>query len=418
MEEMDVLGYLKSRQNELERVKHPFANRSLAFRYLYSYGVGVLALGSMKSMTELTDKYEFFLGCIALPREQRERIITDINNYFELRLTDCVRMIRTKEVQYCFMADLFKLYNITVWAKEYCEKIIENFIQSFHMSEPEIAFLKSFNDATVKQDVDRARRCYDDFRSQGFDISYKILKYFFPEFHDMDVYQDIVIHAGKTLRLDKVTKISGNILVERGGSLLFDGADVTIDGAIEVCGGRFQLLDTKLLVHSCSRDFFLSIQDAAVVRIENSTIDCNGECGFLSQNSGRLLVEESEFNRSRRKRMIEFSGRYARILRSSFADAEAGFFLASGFSQIVIEKCEFIQAYAEYGGAIFSDSVDNVIVRDSAFHSCNAKYLGSAIYFKYQKLGQVVRDCVFGKCEPAESMMFNVYEDDFELKIR
>ena len=57
MEEMDVLKYLKSRQNELERVNHPFANRSLNFRYLYSYGVAVLAIGNMKSMSELDGRF-------------------------------------------------------------------------------------------------------------------------------------------------------------------------------------------------------------------------------------------------------------------------------------------------------------------------------------------------------------------------
>ena len=116
MEGMDVLGYLKSRQNELERVNHPLAGRSLNFRYLYSYGVGVLALGSMKSMTELQDRYDYFLECIALPREERERIITDINNHFEFRLIECIRALRTKAVQYCFLVDLYRLYNIASWS--------------------------------------------------------------------------------------------------------------------------------------------------------------------------------------------------------------------------------------------------------------------------------------------------------------
>ena len=87
MEGMDILGYLKSRQNELERVNHPMSNRSLNFRYLYSYGVGVLALGSMKSMTELQDKFNYFIECIALPKEQRDKILIDINNHFEFRVS-------------------------------------------------------------------------------------------------------------------------------------------------------------------------------------------------------------------------------------------------------------------------------------------------------------------------------------------
>lgn len=418
MEEMDVLGYLKSRQNELERVNHPFVNRSLNFRYLYSYGVGVLALGNMKSMSELRDRFEYFLECIALPKEQREKIIVDINNHFEFRLTECVKVLKTKEVQYCFMADLYQLYNLAVWSMEYCEKIIENYLQIFHTSEPEMAFFKEFNDAAVKRDENRARECYHRFREMGFDISYKILQYFFPEFTDEDVYHDITVLAGKTLYLDKPTRIEGDIVVERGGSLLFDGADVTMKGSITVDGGRIRLRNTRLYIEHCAKSVFLVVRDAAVVRIENSVIDCNNQCGFLKQNSGRLLVEEAEFVRSSQRRMIEFLGTYAQILRSSFSEGGAGFVLASVSSQMRLANCDFFQATADYGGAFFSDSIDNITIQECSFRSCHAKYLGAAVYFKYQKLGQVVKDCIYRKCEPEESTVFNVYQDDFELKVR
>ena len=59
------------------------------------------------------------------------------------------------------------------------------------------------------------------------------------------MYQDIYIEAGKTLVLDKPTRIDGNVLVERGGSLLVDGADITIRGNIRVNGGRIQLCNSK-----------------------------------------------------------------------------------------------------------------------------------------------------------------------------
>lgn len=418
MEGMDVLGYLKSRQNELERVNHPLAGRSLRFRYLYSYGVGVLALGNMKSMTELQDRFDYFLECIALPKEQRGKIIIDINNHFEFRLAECIRVLRTKEVQYCFLTDLYRLYNLADWSVEYCEKVMENYIQIFHTSEPEIAFFKAFNAATVKHDVEKARECYHRFRDAGFDISYAILKYFFPEFQDEDTYGSIVVEPGKTLLFDKPAKIQGNIIVERGGSLLFAGADVVIAGAVLIAGGRVCFQDTKVTVEECGKQFFLTIQDAAVVRIENSFLDCTGKCGFLRQNSGRLLIEESEFHRSGIRRMIEFSGTYARIHNTSFSEGENGFILAGGSSQMQVINCDFYQGAAEYGGAFYSDSIDNILLQRCSFRSCSARYLGAAVYFKYQKLGQVVKDCICRMCGPEESAVFNVYEDDFELKVR
>ena len=68
-----------------------------------------------------------------------------------------------------------------------------------------------------------------------------------------------------------------------------------MDGAVLVDGGRIRFKDTKLYIGHCEREFFLTVRDAAIVRIENSVIDCNGQCGFLRQKAGRLLIEETEF---------------------------------------------------------------------------------------------------------------------------
>ena len=415
---MDVLGYLKSRQNELERVNHPLSGRSVAFRYLYSFGVGILALGSMKSITDLQEQYEYFLECIALPREQRDRILPDLNNRFEFRLTECMKILRTKEVQYCFMTDLYKLYNLAMWSLEYCTQVIENFVQIFHMSENEIEFFQSFNRAAVQRNLEEARRIYRRFQQEGLDISYETLQYFYPGFEESDTYSDVVVELGKTLIIDKPTVIQGNIRVERGGSLLFRRAEVRMSGSIFVDGGRIQMQNTKILVEECDAPVFLSIKDAAVVRVENSAIDCNFCCGFLRQNSGRLFITESEFSHSDGRRMISFSGIDARILHSSFIQGRKGFLKLSGSARLEMMQCDFLDCYEEYGGSIYSDSVDDVVIQECSFRNCRAKYLGAAIYFKYQKLGQVVKDCVHRMCVPEESQVFNSYSDDFLRKVR
>lgn len=415
---MDILGYLKSRSNELERVNHPFASRSLGFRYLYAYGIGVLALGNMKSMTELTDRYQFFLECIALPKEQREKILVDINNNFEFRLAETIKILRTKEVQYCFVLDLYSLYALAVWSMEYCEKVMENYRQIFHMSETEVAFFRDFHEAVQKKNVEYARDLYRDFRNSGFDIRYKMLQYFFPEFEMQDRYKSVTASLGKTVLIDKPTIIEGDILVERGGSLLFTDADVQIRGSILVDGGRVQILDSRLSVEQCGASEFLRVKDAAVVQIDGSSIDCNYQCGFLKQNTGRLLVNETEFLHSAHARMIDFTGADAKFAHCSFMEGRLGFIHVSKNAALMMIECDFFRAYAEYGAAIYSDSLDNVSLTKCMFRNCKVRYLGAAVYFRYQKLGQVVKECVCRNCEPETDAVFNTYEDDFVLKIR
>ena len=76
---MDVLAYLKQRQNELEKKRHPLSDRDSSFRYLYAFGVSVMTMGDMKAITELQDRFQFFLECLSIPAEQREQLMTDIN---------------------------------------------------------------------------------------------------------------------------------------------------------------------------------------------------------------------------------------------------------------------------------------------------------------------------------------------------
>ncbi|MDD7403769.1 MAG: right-handed parallel beta-helix repeat-containing protein, partial [bacterium] len=220
-------------------------------------------------------------------------------------------------------------------------------------------------------------------------------------------YQDIYIEAGKTLVLDKPTRIDGNVLVERGGSLLVDGADITIRGNIRVNGGRIQLCNSKWKIEKCDAGYFLKVTDAAVVKIENSIVDCKAQCGFLKQTAGRLLIEESEFCHSQKERMIVFDGWYAQITRSTFRDGKAGFISVFGASQVQITNCDFSGAESDYGSAVYSESIDNVTITESAFRECRAKYLGAAVYFKYDKLGQRVMQPVLYDCEPADSAIFN-----------
>ena len=197
---MDVLAYLKQRQNELEKKRHPLSDRDSSFRYLYAFGVSVMTMGDMKAITELQDRFQFFLECLSIPAEQREQLMTDINDHFEYRLSECIRILKTKEVQYCFFCDLYHLMQNVVWAESYCKKVLRNYFDIFHMSEHEIAFFEQFSKAAMQKDLNRAKELYHEFLEEGFDISYRTLRYFYPEFEEEDFFRDIIVKAGKTFQ--------------------------------------------------------------------------------------------------------------------------------------------------------------------------------------------------------------------------
>ena len=142
---MDILEYLKKRQSELEYKGHPMSEKDEGFKYLYCYGLGVMAVGNLRAVTELQACYDKILGSICISQKNRNQIIIDINNYFDFRIAEFFKRINSKEMQYCFMADIYKLYRLSLWSQDYCKGILDNYLKVFRFSDAECNFFENFN---------------------------------------------------------------------------------------------------------------------------------------------------------------------------------------------------------------------------------------------------------------------------------
>ena len=145
----DILGYLKKRQSELEKVSHPMVRYDDSFRYLYAFGLGVMALGNMKAMKELQEYFESLSVRLCISEKGREQIITDINNYFDFRLTECIEKVRETCIRY-----ISYLYGRRIIVKRYL--IIINRYSGFQISRE--IFLKHLVRVLKKRILKRQRK--------------------------------------------------------------------------------------------------------------------------------------------------------------------------------------------------------------------------------------------------------------------
>ena len=390
---------------------HPFWKKNRDFKYIYCFGIGVMSMGHMKSITETQQEFERLLRCIRLEQEDREQIFYDINNSFEQRIEEVFSHVRTKEEQYCFVLDLYQILGITSWAKPYCSQVLENYLQIFQLSAMERIFFQEFAKAKQEQDLEGARKAYQCLAEEGYCVRYDFLTWFYPEFSMEERYQDVVVPAGKTVLLDKPTRIIGNVFVERGGSLLIHGASLQMQGCVFVQGGRIQIDHGDIQVLSGRGTYWLNLEDTAVVTITDTVIDCHGCCGVLQQNTGLLLMEDSWFRNTAYQRAVTFSGQSICVKHTRFWDGGCGGIALKGAAHARLSKCEFKNVSAEYGGAVYSETIEDVLLEQSSFVNCRAKYLGSAVYFKHQKLGQNIKECRCSECVPEDSAFFNQIEN-------
>ena len=371
---------------------HPFWKKNSSFQYTYCFGLGVMSMGHMKSIMETQDFFEEILRAIHLPES--------VDKVFAL--------LRGKEEQYCFTLDLYSLLRRAAWAKEYCSAVLEDYLQVFQFSGAERAFFQEFDKCMRDQNEKGAREAVQKFSEEGYHIRYDFLTWFYPRFYMEKQYHGMRIRDGETVVLDCPTIIHGDIEVDKGGSLLIHGADMQMDGRVVVHGGRFQADHGHIEITECISDYWLSIEGAAVVMLTDTSVDCKGKCGLLKQTTGYLLINDGWIRRTAGARAISFEGDAVRIHNTHFSMCADGMVSIQGSASAELVNCEFQEGTAEYGGAVYADTIHDVLLEQCTFQSCRAKYLAAAVYFKFQKLGQRVENCQCMDCDPPENVFFNV----------
>ena len=100
---------MEREENKGSLVPHPMRERSAAYRYRYCFGLGVLAMGNMRAITELQPYYERLLRQLLPDQDQYARIITDINNDLERHLELVRQTVCDRVDQCCFLMDIYKM---------------------------------------------------------------------------------------------------------------------------------------------------------------------------------------------------------------------------------------------------------------------------------------------------------------------
>lgn len=409
---MEFIDFFRDKSVEKNKIVHPFVDTNYTFKYLYCFGLGVLACGHMKAITELKQAFHMILENIQLSEQYQERIMIDINNNFDYKINHVFEILDTKEKQYIFAADLYFLSSMSLWSQSYCEKVIEIYMNIFQLSKEERRFFEQFVTASKKNNLEQARSIYNEFVKNGYSINYKLLKYMCNNFILEERYGDMVLEKGEVLLIDKPTTIVGDILVRNGSSLTIDGGELRIGGNILVDGGRILIKHAKINVASSSYQSFIKVTNTALVLIEDSIIDCNFNCSIIEQEMGNLIIRDSKLLHCKMSYGIEFKGQTVTITNTNIEDCISGGIRVLGDSVLNIEHCGFYNCESDHGGAIYFDSMYDARIKNTIFKNCRAKYIGGAVYFTNKKYGQDINNCETVQCIPEENVIFNYFSDE------
>lgn len=407
---MALLDLLKEKKNETKVGIHPFVSEDDSFKYLYCFGLGVMVAGSERVYKDAKPIFEAILDALQMHENYKQRILEESLDDFDLNIDDVFLAMDTKEKQYCFLGDLLRMSVMTSWGKGYCDEIIHIYGEAFGITKEELSFLRNFWSFSLKKQSEEAVLCYNQFRNSGYYISFKILSYLYPSIILKEKYKNLVIEAGEKIIMDKPTSIFGTVHVRNGGSLMIHSGAISLYGTIVVEGGRLDIRNSRIQIKEKERkEAAILIEDCGVIFIEHSRILGNYSCGLINQKKGHLIIRDSKLKYADNMAAVVFTGKSFTMKRVKIEDCKKGGIRNSENSRLTVSSCQFISCTAEHGGAIHSDTTEDVQILNSNFLKCRAEFIAPAIYFSYKKYGQVVKGCTFLQCEPQENLVYNNY---------
>ena len=418
---MNVLDYLAKKKNNLVPHTHPFAQSTENFKYNYCFGLSVLVYGYKDQMSPTLDCFSSILNRIQLDEQIQKNLPFFVKNNFDLKINDVFRKIDTKDAQYCFIADLYRLSFFGLISPTYSHDIIEGYTQVFNFSQSEKLFLKEFTDlafqtlSELQKDtlsyydtkLESATLLYRNFKTSGYEISSPILEYIYPGFCISTDITDFVLNDGSVHRYESKLHVAGNIIVSNCSTLIIEHANVLVEGSILVENGKIIFKHSDLLVKQANTKHLITVKKSPAIIIEDSHIDCNRQCAFLCQDSGHLKLNNVTLKNTITDYGISFSGSSAEIDASTFDHCDAGAIFNQAQKDLFIGASTFTNCNSVRGGAILSQSLSDTTIYDCTFKNCHARYLGGAVYFDHLKYGQNVSKCNFENCTPAEKYVFN-----------
>lgn len=402
---------MEREENKGSLVPHPMRERSAAYRYRYCFGLGVLAMGNMRAITELQPYYERLLRQLLPDQDQYARIITDINNDLERHLELVRQTVCDRVDQCCFLMDIYKMCLMAVWSVDYCQAIFDQYTIMFQISKREREFICAFGEAAAKQDQTLAAEQYEQYEQLGGCMPFAVLRYIYPDFLWKQTQKGFTVHTGETIYLHGKQIIDGDILVESGATLWCEEAEITMDGAIRVQGGRVHFQNCEICVENCSQKYFITMTAGSSIMLTATVLDCQSLCGAIYQQKGSLLVKDSRLCRSARVPLVHFAGEYAEFQNTGLQNGLEGLLVFEDPAKVYIHNCRFVNGTRDYGGAIYSETFGSVRIRQCQFVECHAKYLGAAVYFQNYRCEQTISGCEVISDQNVQEAFFQNYKE-------
>lgn len=380
---VDNLTKFTQKRKLLMTPKHPLYAKDTEFRIMY--GAAVFMQAEVNCLESPLNNYELerlLLSGFHLEPDGMAKVLR-CSKEKSVVLEFLLEHMETGRERYLLLLDVMNvsIRNHHITQKE--EESILLFAKMFGITNQERLLLLEFAYSASNEQVNECRKVLHRMHSIGMELSPVDMKYYIMQLWETVECTQEMLEQEQEVRIVDRCHIKEDLVLKEGMSLIFDHAQVRIDGNILLLGGKLIIEDSKVIRKGDRHRACVNMKEGkSRIYVADSEIDCRNLGMFLRAEAGILEMDHTYVYHTTRGAAIRFWGHSVRITNSTFSDCyshEDGGALMIRAVNALVRECRFIRCEAKRGGAIFA--VEGNEIKECTFEHCSVSKYGAAIFY-------------------------------------
>lgn len=388
---MSILDKMKKVKKEMVDVpEHHLAGMEFDVKFIYLVGL-TMAMGVDEQVKDSEkQQLEYLIKAMLMPETTFEKLLEIGNDINEEQVKQLVNTLKDYNLEYSFIIDTAMMINIDNEYQAEEREFQQIIVEMLGISKAQQDFLSTFISALGRSDIDRLWELMGN--TCGIDK-----KYLSPYLQNAGLMVNVMVSNEIKVIKSKNLKLSGDILVEEGTTLVFDSCQLNLVGCKLSSGGKLEIRNCTVNIDANSR---LQLKD---IDFSNSSFKPTEKTGyqipgvaFNISGAETVIISNCSFHGFRNERLFECKKVQGTILVDNCSFKGNGFCLDTCDSSCAID----VQ------NSVFENSSRGIIcclrTRPIRIEGCHFKNLSSIAIFNKSanSVSFYMKDCTFINCRP------------------
>ena len=363
--------------------KHPLYTKPSRYKILY--GAVVFMQAELSDKVGPLDNFELerlLLSGFRLETGDMSKVIQSSKEK-SVVIDQMLEEFTSDREKYLLMLDIINvsMYDLQVQEKE--KESIQLFARMFGITQDALSLLWEFAQSAQEENGAKCREIIHRMHIQDMDLSIVDMKYYIMQLWETMVCTQEMLDKDMDVRIVERCLIKEDLVLSEGMRLVFDHAEVRVQGNILLNGGELVIEESKVIRKGDSHRACVNMKAVSSrITVINSEVDCRNLGMFIRAEAGELEVKKSLIYQTTRGAAIRFWGNSVKVEDTDFYECyspEDGGALMIRTPNGIIKGCRFRRCEAKRGGAVFG--IEGNQITNCRFDECCVAEYGAAVFY-------------------------------------